>query len=509
GDVQGLRVDHVDGLRDPRGYLQTLRGRAAHSWLLVEKILEPGERLPADWPVDGTTGYEFIDRLQGLFVERGSEEILTSFYAEFTAEPVDYAEVVQSAKLEAARDLFQPDVLRLERLLEAVCQGSGVDVSRDDRVEVIRHVAAGLDAYRTYSTDGSAVTAESRARINAASAAAAKAAPAIPAQLLALVREALLMERDGAAAIEFAIRFQQLSGPLMAKGVEDTAFYRYNRLVCLNEVGGNPARFGVTPEEFHAANLETLQRHPQAMLASSTHDTKRSEDVRARLSLLTQVAEQWTAAVRRWAAMNEPHRRTGVPDRNGEYLLYQTLVGAWPLTEDRVQAFMEKAAREARRYTSWTDPDSKYETGLRAFVGAVMDNRMFQRDLEAFVQPLIEPGRAVSLAQVLLKLTAPGIPDFYQGTELWDLSLVDPDNRRPVDFGLRSELMSQHSSTLQYGGVHEDLVRAGWDDGLPKLQVIARSLTLRRSSAAAFGRQSTYTPLYAEGQASGHLIAYG
>ncbi|MGI8609492.1 MAG: malto-oligosyltrehalose synthase [Candidatus Dormibacteria bacterium] len=508
GDVQGLRVDHVDGLRDPQRYLDTLRSRAPEAWLLVEKILEPGESLPVSWPVDGSTGYDFIQRLQGVFIDPSAESPLTRFYSDFTGERAAYADVVRSAKLEAAQRLFVPDVARLERLLDGVCRAAGVNVTSAQRIAVIEQVATALPVYRTYARPGAALTGEAKAMVKQAVDAAAQVDGSIPAELLALVAETLAMEQGGEAAAEFATCFQQLSGPLMAKGVEDTAFYRYNRLASLNEVGGDPGRFAISPDEFHAANGATLRDHPRAMLASSTHDTKRSEDVRARLSLLTQIPAQWAAAVTRWSAMNEGHRTDGFPDRNAEYLLYQTLVGAWPLGAERTQLYMEKAARETSQHTSWTDPDQRYEDALRGFVAAVLADKAFQADLAAFVEPLIEPGRQVALAQALLKLTAPGVPDLYQGTELWDLSLVDPDNRRPVDYGLRRELLARQEAATEAGMVDRQLIQGRWNDGLAKLHVVARALQARRRFPAAFGPGSTYTLLAASGPAAGNVLAY-
>ena len=508
GDVQGLRVDHVDGLREPRAYLETLRRRAPGCWLLVEKILEPGERLPDDWPVDGTTGYDFIHRLQGVFVDPEGEEPLTRFYGEFTGEPGDYREVVHRAKLEAAERLFQPDVSRLERLLAEVVAEAVLDFPREVRIAALDQVAACLPVYRAYATAGSPMSPDDRQRVETATALAAAADPSIPPGLLELIRRVLLLEVEGAAALELALRFQQLSGPVMAKGVEDTAFYRYHRLTCLNEVGGDPGAFGVSLQEFHDANAATNAGYPRAMLASSTHDTKRSEDVRARLSLLAQVPGEWAAAVRRWSTMNERHRAHGDPDRNAEYLLYQTLVGAWPLPEDRAQAYMLKAAREAKQHTTWTDPDEQYEQDLRAFVHGALSDEAFLADVAAFAEPLVDPGRQVSLAQTLVKLTAPGIPDLYQGSELWDLSLVDPDNRRPVDYALRAELMGVQRGAVESGSVEENLIRDRWDDGLGKLHVTARALGARHASPRAFEPGSTYTPLYAEGPAAGHLLAF-
>jgi (1->4)-alpha-D-glucan 1-alpha-D-glucosylmutase len=288
----------------------------------------------------------------------------------------------------------------------------------------------------------------------------------------------------------------------MAKGVEDSAFYAFNRLVSLNEVGGDPGRFGVSVEEFHHACTEAQARRPTAMLASSTHDTKRSEDVRARISLLSEIPERWGAVVRGWMARNAVHRQGGLPDRDMEYLLYQTLVGAWPLTLGRALAYAEKAAREAKTHTSWLDPDPAYEAAVAAFLEALLGDAGFTEELRAFVEPLVGPGRVSSLAATLIRLTAPGVPDVYQGTELWDLSLVDPDNRRPVDFALRRGLLAE------LGGLspEEAMARAG--EGLPKLLVVKRALDLRARRPEAFGEAATYEPLAAGGAHAGRVVAF-
>ena len=297
------------------------------------------------------------------------------------------------------------------------------------------------------------------------------------------------------------MRFQQVTSPVMAKGVEDTAFYCFNRLVSLNEVGGDPGHFGSSPEEFHKACAEKLADWPRSMLASSTHDTKRSEDVRARLNLLSEIPDRWSDAVWRWAELNEPYRRDGLPDRNIEYLLYQTLVGAWPIETERVVAYMEKASREAKTHTSWNQPNSVYESALRAFVEGILRDPRFKSDLESFVKPLIEPGRVNSLAQTLIKLTAPGIPDFYQASELWDLSLVDPDNRRPVDYNLRRRLLSE------LDGLTPEQVWSRIDEGVPKLWLIRQTLKLRREKQF-FMPQDAYRPLVCRGKRSVHVVAF-
>jgi (1->4)-alpha-D-glucan 1-alpha-D-glucosylmutase len=506
--VQGLRLDHVDGLRDPAGYLESLRRRAPGAWLLVEKILEPGERLPESWPVDGTTGYDFIHRLQGVFVDSAAEASMTALYTEFTGQPADFHEVVRTAKLEAAQRLFGSDVARLERGFARVAATRGVGGSRDQRAAALTALAVCLPVYRTYLRPGAALPAIERDRLELAARQARELDPGLDAALVDLLLGVLTGDVEGEEAADLTMRFQQFSGPLMAKGVEDTAFYRYNRLVSLNEVGGDPAAFGVGLDEFHSANLEALRHHPAAMLASSTHDTKRSEDVRARLSLLAQVPGDWAAAVRRWSAMNQAHRSADLPDRNAEYLLYQTLVGAWPLDEDRAVAYMKKAAREAKQHTTWTDPDAGYEDALRGFVRGVCRDGAFQADLRAFVEPLVAPGRTVSLAMALLKLTAPGVPDIYQGSETWDLSLVDPDNRRPVDYAVRQALLRQQLAAVRSGGDYTTTILAGPDTGLSKLHVVAEALRTRRNCAAAFQPGSTYTPLRADGSAAANAVAF-
>jgi (1->4)-alpha-D-glucan 1-alpha-D-glucosylmutase len=288
----------------------------------------------------------------------------------------------------------------------------------------------------------------------------------------------------------------------MAKGVEDTAFYCFNRLVALNEVGGDPGRFGVSVEEFHRECAEAQARWPRTMLATSTHDTKRGEDVRARLALLSEIPERWSEAVERWAAINEPHRRGDSPDRNAEYLLYQTLVGAWPITPERVVAYMEKAAREAKAHTSWTDPRPAYEDALRGFILDVLADQRFVADLESFVAALVEPGRITSLAQTLIKLTAPGVPDLYQGTELWTLTLVDPDNRAPVDYGLRRRLLDELDETTA-----EEVWRRV-DEGLPKLWTIRQALGLRRRRPDLFGARGDYRPMEARGSRARHAVVF-
>lgn len=493
GVLDGVRIDHPDGLLDPGGYLRRLADAAPDAWIVVEKILEPGERLP-DWPVAGTTGYDFLNRVGGLFVDQRGEESLTKLYAEFTAEPVDYDAVVTETKRLAIREVLAADLTRLTDLLVRVCEGQRRyrDYTRRELRDALAEVLASYPVYRTYvvadSSSGRFAVAETdRTDVVEAIAATKERRPDLDAELLTFLEDVLTLRIRGELESELAMRVQQVTGPVMAKGVEDTAFYRYLRLTSLNEVGGDPGRFGMPVAEFHDACTEAYEGWPSAMLALSTHDTKRSEDVRARISLLSEMPDAWSETVRRWSSRNDRHRRGTFPDANAEWLYYQTLVGAWPLTPERAVAYMEKAAKEAKLHTSWVDPVPEYDDALRGFVEDTLADDGFVADVESFVGPLVWPGRVIALAQKLVQLTAPGVPDIYQGTELWDLSLVDPDNRRPVDFALRRRLLDELPSLSP----EEVVARA--DDGLPKLLVVHRTLEAR----SAVGELGPYRPITA------------
>jgi (1->4)-alpha-D-glucan 1-alpha-D-glucosylmutase len=505
GMLDGLRIDHPDGLRDPEHYFRRLHNVSPTAWVVAEKILEPGERLRESWAVAGTSGYDFLNRVGGLFIDPEGEKTLTGFYAEFTGEPTDFGSIARQKKHLVMREVLGSDVNRLTALFLDVCERHRRhrDYTRHELHEVLREVIAWFPVYRTYMRAGAGEIHEDDVRYVTDAIEAAKAArPDLDAELFDFFRDLLLLRLPGPAESELVMRFQQLTGPVMAKGVEDTAFYCFNRLVALNEVGGDPSRFGVSVEEFHRACADTQARWPRTMLATSTHDTKRGEDVRARLALLSEIPERWSATVERWAAINEPHRRGDLPDRNAEYLLYQTLVGAWPIAPERVVAYMEKAAREAKAHTSWTDPRRAYEDALRGFILDTLTDHEFLADLERFVAAMTEPGRITSVAQTLIKLTAPGVPDLYQGTELWTLTLVDPDNRAPVDYGLRRRLLDELEDTTP-----EEVWRR-IDEGLPKLWVIRQALGLRRRRPELFGARGDYRPLEARGARARHAVVF-
>lgn len=504
GVIDGVRIDHIDGLRDPDDYLARIRRARADGWIVVEKILAADEPLRESWPIGGTTGYDFMNLIGGLMIDPAGERPLTRFYNDLTGERADFPRLVLEQKDLVMRDVLGSDLSRLTALLVEVCElhPRRRDYTRHEVHEALCATAARFGVYRTYVREGAPIHPDDRARIAAAIAAAMLDRPEIDRRLFDFLGDILTLRYSGRLETELAMRFQQFTGPVMAKSIEDTAFYRYHRMVALNEVGGDPGRFAIAPEEFHRRMAEVQERWPLTMLATSTHDTKRSEDVRARLWLLAEIPTQWAAAVRGWAEMNRPWWRGGLADNNAEYLLYQTLVGAWPLECERAREYMRKAAREAKIHTNWNNPNPEYERTLDGFIEGVYANAEFIADLERFVAPLVWPGRINSLAQTLIKLTAPGVPDFYQGCELWNLALVDPDNRRPVDYAPRRRLLE----AARRATVEEILARA--DDGLPKLWTIRHALDLRRRRPELFGRAATYQPLGAEGGRAFHALAF-
>lgn len=506
GCLDGLRIDHIDGLRRPREYLQRLRTAAPELWIVVEKILEPGENLPRDWPVAGTTGYDFLNQLGGLFVDSQGEEPMTAFYHEFTNLTAPYHQVVRRKKHLMVREAFGGELNRLTNMLVDITEHHRAyrDYSRHELHEALRELLVSMPVYRTYHRAGDRYTSEQDlAYLDQGFEEARKYRPDLDAGLWQFLRKLLTFEISGDLEGDFVMRFQQITGPVMAKGVEDTAFYCYNRLISLNEVGGDPAVFGISIEEFHKLCIERQQRWPGSMLATSTHDTKRGEDTRLRISLLSEIPQQWADAVRAWSKLNAKHRRHGKPDANDEYMLYQTLVGAWPIETSRMNEFLLKAVREAKIHTNWVFPNEAYEKAITDFAQAIMTDPEFVAGLEAFLEPLRVPAYISSLSQTLIKYTAPGVPDLYQGTELWDLSLVDPDNRRPVDYELRKKMLSE-AETID----DPSRLRGCMETGMPKLYLIHRVLQFRKRRADLFCPTASYEPLKATGAKQQHVVAY-
>ncbi|MGO8767026.1 MAG: malto-oligosyltrehalose synthase [Limisphaerales bacterium] len=501
--LDGLRVDHPDGLRDPKKYLGRLRALAPGKWIVVEKILQPKEALPEDWPVEGTVGYDFLNQVNGLFIQSKNERSVKDFYSEFTGKPVDSGKMVREKKRLVLETLFTTEVNRLVSLLVQIAARRPVDqqFSRAQLREALLELAACFPVYRTYVRPGdSFIGATDLLYIREAVATAKKSRPDLSGGLFDLISGPLLLLFQGGAEDEFVARLQQLTGPAMAKGVEDTTFYCLNHFASLNEVGGDPGKFGVSDHEFHEFCREQRERGGHSMLGSSTHDTKRSEDARARLNVLSEIPGEWKAAVLRWSNMNERHRKNHFPDRNAEYLFYQTLVGAWPISLERLLAYLEKASCEAKQHTDWNHRNSQYDEALKFFVTAAMADGDFIRDLEKFLASFNEAAQINSLAQTLIKLTAPGAPDIYQGNEIWDFSLVDPDNRRPVDFELRKRLLAEAKQLS---------AETSWkrrQEGLPKIWLIQRTLAFRTRHERLF--EGDYEPIFARGENSGHVVAF-
>jgi (1->4)-alpha-D-glucan 1-alpha-D-glucosylmutase len=503
GTIDGVRVDHIDGLRDPATYLHRVRDAfpaETAPWIVVEKILGHGEQLPASWPVDGTTGYDFMEHVGALFVDRDGEAPLTETFRAYTGQPFDPAAESRRARLDVMSDALHSELARLTELAMRTCATSPAcrDYTRAEVEATLAELLAGYPTYRTYlggDRPGQASDPIDRERIARASEAARQARPDLDRDLIGFLEAALAFELATPESLELAHAAQQVSGPIVAKGDEDTLLYRQVRLLARCEVGADIATFAIGPEEVHA---RLAQGPPRSLLATSTHDSKRGEDVRARLAVLSELPEAWTAAVWRWRERAQAGWGDAAPDRIFEYAMWQTLVGAWPLTLERAQRFAEKATREARLRTSWRRPDAAYEAARTRWLEAVYADRELVTDLAAFAATLRAHGDRNSLAQLLVKLTAPGIPDFYQGSELRDDALVDPDNRRPVDLVERARLLQDMTGA----GPH-DAVR---DLGLAKLWTIRRVLDLRALAPERFA--APYRALAASGTHAHRVFAF-
>jgi (1->4)-alpha-D-glucan 1-alpha-D-glucosylmutase len=593
GLVTGLRVDHVDGLLDPFKYLTDLQREAASAasrkrkgarreedgagdggraedeaarveategrgaraevvegvdaraeegdgrrlpfYVVVEKILGHDELLRREWPVQGTTGYEFMNLLNGVFVDTANAQAFREIYTEFTGALVKFSDLLYECKRLILKAAMSSELYVLSRRLSRIAEQHRY--TRDFTLNSLHHALtetiACFPVYRTYiRRTQTSVSPDDRLSINAAVRAARRRNPAQDPSIFDFIASLLLLKdprgltaRQRAERRDFALRFQQLTSPVTAKGLEDTAFYRFYPLASLNEVGGEPAIFGVTAERFHQRNQDRQESWPHALSATSTHDTKRGEDTRARINVLSEIPEEWNRAVHRWRDVNRPKRSrvegAEAPDANEEYLFYQTLVGTWPLQPmsdeehgsyvTRIQEYMVKALKEAKVHTSWINADEEYERVVRDFVAAVLDRGAggaFVADFVEFQKLTARAGILNSLSQTLLKTTAPGVPDFFQGTELWAFTLVDPDNRRPVDYELRRALLA----SLREAGdadasefVHHLLEQP--EDGRVKMYVASRALGFRRAHAALFS-QGTYTPLRAAGRRAESVVAF-
>ncbi|MGO9938125.1 MAG: malto-oligosyltrehalose synthase [Terracidiphilus sp.] len=506
GVLDGVRVDHPDGLRDPQQYFERLRRRGTDVWIIAEKILQPGEFLRADWPIEGTTGYDFLNVCNQLMVNGEGLQELTGIYHGFTNEALEFETLARNMKLNVERETLGSDVNRLTSIFVEVCENNRDrrDYTRAEIRRALREIAACFTMYRTYVVPSrDQVTSEDRSEIDKAVGAAKLRRPDLDPALMDFIGDVLALRARGKLESEFLLRFQQFTSPVMAKGVEDTTFYCFDRMIGLNEVGGSPDRNGISIAEFHEYCAKMQAEHPLTMTALSTHDTKRSDDVRARLAVLTEIKARWKSTVNRWARKNAQFKTANFPDRNTEYFLYQTLVGTWPISVERLTAYMEKAAREAKQQTSWTQQNKEFEDALKSFIQRILGSQEFIAEVEAFVGLLLEPGRLNSLAQTLIKFTAPGVPDTYQGSELWDLRLVDPDNRSPVDYETRATMLAELKSGLP---VEEIMKRM--DSGLPKLWVVHCALKLRQEKPECFGKCANYEPLDVSGPKAHHLIAY-
>jgi (1->4)-alpha-D-glucan 1-alpha-D-glucosylmutase len=527
GTITGLRVDHIDGLYAPKLYLERLREGAKGIYTVVEKILEIEEELPLEWPVEGTTGYDFLNVLNGVFCRKESVRAFTKLYASFTGLRDDFDVLVTEKKKLILEKYMTGDIDNLALQLKDLSSRDryGSDITLHGLKRTLSEVMASFPVYRTYVA-GETVSKEDQASVQKALEKARKRNPGLSHELdfverfLLLRFEKDLSQEEKTQRLAFVMRFQQFTGPLMAKGVEDTALYVYNRLLSLNEVGGNPQAFGFSVKEFHEANLKRLMQWPQALNATSTHDTKRGEDIRARLNALSESPEEWERRIKAWGRINRTKKNKvkglDVPDRNDEYFLYQTLIGAMPFEKDafpefvsRVKDYVIKAVREAKVHTAWLKHDGDYENAYLSFVESILKpGNPFLEAFLSFQNKVAQCAVYTGLSQALIKLTSPGVPDIYQGSELWDLSLVDPDNRRPVDYETRKAYLRdiQQRPEEDLLPLIDELLRTK-EDGRVKLFLIYRALKARKESMILF-REGEYVPLEADGLLRDHVIAF-
>ncbi|MGI0485011.1 malto-oligosyltrehalose synthase [Pantanalinema rosaneae CENA516] len=527
--ITGLRIDHIDGLYNPTQYLERLQEKVGDTYITVEKILELQEELPSQWQIQGTSGYESLNYINGIFCQSDHEQRFQSIYSQFTNVRAPYEELVADKKRLIIERNLAGDVYNLAQKLKAISgrMRQGGDFTAYGLKKALTEVLALFPVYRTYISS-SDVSEVDRAYIQTTIEQAKERVPLLFKELhfieqLLLHENAVhLTEEQKAEQLHFVMKLQQLTGPLMAKGVEDTLLYIYNQLLSLNEVGGNPGHFGISLDVFHEFNHRKCDRWLHSMNATATHDTKRGEDVRARLNVISEIPEQWEEQLQKWSELNRHHklRINGkiVPDRNDEYFLYQTLIGAFPFEQaefpqfvERLKNYVIKAIREAKVHTAWLRPDSAYEEGYLKFVDQVLlddSSNEFLQAFRPFQQRVAEYGVFNSLSQVLLKNTIPGVPDLYQGCELWDLSLVDPDNRRPVDYQRRMAFLEEIKAKIAQNPL--DLIKElllTKEDGRVKLFLTAQVLQARKNYLDLF-QQGNYQPIKVSGQLANHVVAF-
>lgn len=527
--ISGLRIDHIDGLYNPTRYLRELRKKVGQTYIVAEKILELGEQVPRVWPIQGTTGYDYLNYVNGIFCKNGNKRKISRIYSRFSHVKVSFEQLLYEKKKLILEKHMAGDVDNLANLLKKASSRDrhGGDITLYGLKMAMVEILSRFPVYRSYISD-EVFREEDRLHINAVVEKVWQDNPGLIHEFQFIKRFLLLelgeylSDEEKRQCVHFVMRFQQLTGPLMAKGFEDTTLYIYNRLLSLNDVGGFPSTFGISLEEFHVFNKTRNDFWPHSLNATSTHDTKRGEDVRARLNVISELPEEWETNIRQWSKINRKKKRKisglRVPDKNDEYLIYQTLVGSYPFEDqdfptfiERIKSYFMKAVREAKVHTAWIKPDHDYEDGCLSFVERILQpskENEFHRDFNRFQKKVAYYGTFNSLSQTLIKITSPGVPDFYQGSELWDLNLVDPDNRRPVDFGKRKRLLNNIRDRSQVDMLHlvKQLLGSS-EDGRVKLFLIHQALAARNEVPAVFER-GRYIPLEVQGTLRDHVIAF-
>ncbi len=530
GKIDGLRIDHIDGLYDPGEYLHRLRSLSDELYIVVEKIMEYDEHLPESWPVQGTSGYDFLNHVNGLYCHKKRQKEFTKLYFDFIGREINFSQLLYDKKKLIIERQLTGDLDNLAHLLKRIANKyrHGRDITLNGLRNGMVEILAYFPVYRTYISSWE-VDEEDQRIIQETVQKAKSGKPAYESEIK-LIEKFLLLdffeeltEEERHDCIDFVMKFQRLTGPLMAKGFEDTCLYIFNRLISLNEVGGDPASFGTSLHQFHDFCITRVDRSPHAMNASSTHDTKRGEDVRARINVLSEIPREWKRHLKRWGTVNKKFKKIihdkPAPDSNEEYTLYQTLIGMYPFDEkerqdvgSRLEKYVEKMLREAKVHSFWSDPDMEYEQAVKEFVHDILsssEHNLFLQEFMPFVERIAHYGIINSLSQTLIKMTAPGVPDFYQGTELWDFSLVDPDNRRPVDFDLRKRYLeevinrSNREDVFDYLSILRDNAR----DGRIKMLLTYKTLAARKENPDVF-LDGEYTQLRVTGKYRNHIIAF-